>query len=117
VALPKGGSVGLRAHLEPKHRPAACAGAKVRIDYHGRDDDPSDFVTGCPAQHYEPALTALVGEMVRWEDKFGGLEGATKRAVLDLPAPLVSFYLDCQSAQSRFSAWRDKAAAKALERK
>jgi hypothetical protein len=29
----------------------------------------------------------------------------------------VSLYLDCQSAQARFVAWRDKAAAKALERK
>jgi hypothetical protein len=86
------------------------------VDYHGRDDDPSDFVTGCPAHHHEPALQAAVFEMIRWDSDLGGLEGVTGRPASELPARLVDLFLESLAAQSRFVAWRDRATAKALEK-
>jgi hypothetical protein len=115
VSVGKNSSVGLRAHLEAKHR--GCPDdAKVRCDYHGRDDDPADFVRGCPAQYLEPALREAVYEMIAWEDA-GGLGEVTGRPMLGLPARLVEFYREALGARDRFLAWRDRATAKALERK
>jgi hypothetical protein len=112
----KGGTVGLRAHLEPKHRQAACDGARVRIDYSGEGDHPGDFVTGCPAHHHDPALQSAIFEAIRWEDH-GGLSVVTGRPLLTLPARLVEFYAEATQARDRFVAWRDAAAAKAREHK
>jgi hypothetical protein len=110
-----GGSVGLRAHLDAKHR-GCPADARVRVDYHGEDNHPSDFATGCPAHHHEPDLQAAVFEMIRWEDRYGGLEGVTGRPVATLPARLVNFYNDALDAQSRFGSWLERAREKAREK-
>jgi hypothetical protein len=112
----KGGTVGLRAHLDAKHRPSACDGARVRIDYSGEGTHEADFIAGCPARYHDPALTACVFEAIRWE-VMGGLAEVTGRPWALLPARLVEFYTEATQARDRFLAWRDKAAAKALERK
>jgi hypothetical protein len=108
--------VGLKGHLADKHRPAACDGAKVRIDYSGEGTHEADFVTGCPAKHHDPALQSAIFELIRWED-MGGLAEVTGRPWATLPARLVEFYEEARGARDRFVAWRDAAAAKAREAK
>jgi hypothetical protein len=113
VSIPKGGTVGLRAHLDAKHR-GCPSDARVRIDYTG--DDTVDFVSGCPARLHDPALSLAVFEAIRYED-MGGLDRVTGRPWASLPARLVEFYEECRTARDRFLAWKAAASAKALEKK
>jgi hypothetical protein len=112
----KSSTVGLRAHLDPKHRPETCRGRKVQIDYSGEGVHEGDFIYECPSLHHDPALQSAIFELIRWED-MGGLAEVTGRPWALLPARLVEFYEEARAARDRFVAWRDKAAAKALERK
>jgi hypothetical protein len=115
LPIAKGGVVGLKAHLAEKHR-GCPADTKVRCDYHGDGEQPEDFVLGCPARYHEPALREVVYEMISWEDA-GGLSTVSGRPMLALPARLVAFYREAIQARDRFLAWRDRATAKALEKK
>jgi hypothetical protein len=114
IPVGKSSAVGLRAHLEAKHR-GCPADARVRVDYHGDGEHPGDFVQGCPARLLEPALREAVFEMVAWEDA-GGLGEVTGRPMLTLPARLVEFYREALGARDRFLAWQRRAEAKARER-
>jgi hypothetical protein len=114
IPVGKSSAVGLRAHLEGKHR-GCPADAKVRCDYHGRDDDPADFILGCPARYLEPGLREVVFECIRWED-MGGLGEVTGRPIAALPSRLVDLYTEALAARDRFTAWRQRAEAKAREK-
>jgi hypothetical protein len=116
VSVGKNSTVGLKAHLKAGHRPEACRGHKVQIDYSGEGVHESDFIYECPSLHHDPALQSCIFEAIRWED-MGGLAEVTGRPWALLPSRLVEFYEEARSARDRFVAWRDKAAQKTLERK
>jgi hypothetical protein len=92
-------ALGLQEHTKPNH---ICNRAqkplKVKIDCFGVND--YEEIEGCPAKHYDSALTDAIYRAIEIED-LGGLKCYSSSAIAHLPYRAVWFYRESIAARDR----------------